>query len=79
MIRNIKVLKNIGVFQNYQMSHSGLEKDFGKNNFIFGLNTYGKSTLCDVFKDANDNATERITDRKTISAVTDAQKNSHFM
>ena len=74
MIRNIKVLKNIGVFQNYEMRHSGLEKDFGKNNFIFGLNTYGKSTLCDVFKDANDNATERITDRKTISAVTDAQK-----
>ena len=74
MIKNIKVLKNIGVFQNYEMRHSGLEKDFGKNNFIFGLNTYGKSTLCDVFKDANDNATERITDRKTIPAVTDSQK-----
>lgn len=74
MIKNIKVLKNIGVFQNYEMRLSGLEKDFEKNNFIFGLNTYGKSTLCDVFKDANDNSTNRITDRKTIPATTDAQK-----
>lgn len=74
MIKNIKVLKNIGVFQNYEMRLSGLEKDFEKNNFIFGLNTYGKSTLCDVFKDANDNSTNRITARKTIPATTDAQK-----
>lgn len=74
MIKNIKVLKNIGVFQNYEMRRSELEKDFEKNNFIFGLNTYGKSTLCDVFKDANDGSTNRITDRKTISTAEDAQK-----
>ena len=45
MIKNIKVLKNIGVFQNYEMRLSGLEKDFEKNNFIFGFGLHKKNEI----------------------------------
>ena len=51
MIANVKKVKDVGVF---------------KENVIDGLNTYGKSTLCDIFKDVSDDATDRIQKRLTI-------------
>lgn len=55
-----KKVKDVGVFKDYETKKTGLQKDFGKKNFIYGLNTYGKSTLCDIFKDVSDDATDRI-------------------
>lgn len=60
MIANVKKVKDVGVFKDYETKKTGLQKDFGKKNFIYGLNTYGKSTLCDIFKDVSDDATDRI-------------------
>ena len=66
MIANVKKVKDVGVFKDYETKKTGLQKDFGKKNFIYGLNTYGKSTLCDIFKDVSDDATDRIQKRLTI-------------
>jgi hypothetical protein len=62
MITKIKLLKQIGTFINY----SGKNIEFSKINFIFGLNTYGKSTICDVFKSLGENNPIYIERRKTI-------------
>ena len=66
MITMVKKLKDVGVFKDYESKKTGLSKEFGKKNFIYGLNTYGKSTLCDVFKDISDNSNLRIAKRLTI-------------
>jgi hypothetical protein len=66
MIKCIKRIAGIGNFDSYDTTKTKLRKDFNNLNIIFGLNTYGKSTLCDVFKDINDDSTERIIKRKTI-------------
>ena len=66
MIANVKKVKDVGVFKDYETKKTGLQKDFGKKNFIYGLNTYGKSTLCDIFKDVSYDATDRIQKRLTI-------------
>lgn len=41
MIANVKKVKDVGVFKDYETKKTGLQKDFGKKNFIYGLNTYG--------------------------------------
>lgn len=74
MIKRIKQISNVGVFRNYTAKDTGLETEFGKNNFIFGLNTAGKSTLCDILKDINENKTGRISERKTIPSYSETQK-----
>lgn len=66
MISSIKKIHDIGVFKKYDPRDTGLEKDFGNINFIYGLNTYGKSTLCEIFKDMSDNVTSRLEKRLTI-------------
>ena len=66
MITSIKKIKDVGVFKDFETKKTGLQKDFGKKNFIFGPNTYGKSTLCDILKDISDNSTERINKRLSI-------------
>ena len=40
MIANVKKVKDVGVFKDYETKKTGLQKDFGKKNFIYGLNTY---------------------------------------
>ncbi|MGO1580118.1 MAG: AAA family ATPase [Peptoniphilaceae bacterium] len=66
MIKSIKCIKDIGVFKSYDTTKTNLDTDFTKTNLIFGRNTYGKSTLCDVFKDISDNSTLRISERMTL-------------
>ena len=66
MITMIKKIKDIGIFKNYEAKYTKLKKDFSKVNLIYGLNTYGKSTLCDILKDVSDNTNERIKERLSI-------------
>lgn len=46
-IRNIKKLRNFGIFQNHTNSDA---KDFGRYNLFYGWNGSGKSTLSDLFR-----------------------------
>lgn len=73
MIRSFKVIKNIGVFKSYEKGKPHQVDEFGKKNVIFGLNTYGKSTLCDILKDINDDNCIRIKERLTIPHTSDLQ------
>lgn len=66
MITMIKKIKDIGMFKDYESRKTGLTNDFSHINLIYGLNTYGKSTICDVLKSASDNTSDRIEQRKTI-------------
>ena len=66
MISQIKSIKDIGVFKNYNVRDTAIQKDFGSINLIYGLNTYGKSTLTDIFKDLNDNSSVHINNRISI-------------
>lgn len=66
MISSIKKIKDVGVFLDYEPRKTSLEKDFGKNNYIYGLNTYGKTTLCDMLKDISEDATRRTHQRLSI-------------
>ncbi len=66
MITCVKKIKDVGVFKDFETRRTGLQKDFSKKNFIYGPNTYGKSTLCDILKDISDDTAERIKKRLTI-------------
>lgn len=66
MITSVKKIKDVGVFKDFETRRTGLQKDFGKKNFVYGPNTYGKSTLCDILKDVSDDTSERIKKRLTI-------------
>ncbi|MDO9566534.1 MAG: AAA family ATPase [Candidatus Desulfaltia sp.] len=62
MIKKIRIIKQVGVFSNFD---SGNDKEFDKLTFVYGLNTYGKSTLCDIFKSLSAGDNEIIKKRKT--------------
>ena len=62
MIKKIRIIEQVGVFSNF---YSGSDKEFDKLTFIYGLNTYGKSTLCDIFKSLSCGDNEIIKKRKT--------------
>ena len=62
MIKKIRIIKQVGVFSNFD---SGNDKEFDKLTFVYGLNTYGKSTLCDIFKSLSTGDNEIIKKRKT--------------
>lgn len=66
MITMIKKIYNVGVFRKYEVKNTGIKNDFSKLNLIYGLNTYGKSTICDILKDASANSNERIKQRLSI-------------
>lgn len=66
MITSIKKIKNIGVFKEYDTKTTGLEKDFTDYNLVYGLNAFGKSTLCDIFKDVESDTSDRIKRRLSI-------------
>ncbi len=66
MITSIKKIKDVGVFKDFETKRTGLQKDFCKKNIVYGPNTYGKSTLCDILKDISDNLTQRINKRLSI-------------
>ena len=66
MIQMIKKIKDIGAFNNYESRMTGTPKDFSHINLIYGLNTYGKSTICDIMKDMSDDVDSRIKQRISI-------------
>ena len=66
MISQIKLIKDVGVFKDYDSNRTELEHDFGQLNLIYGFNTYGKSTLAEMFKDLSDDSCTRIKHRITI-------------
>ena len=70
-IKRIKEIQNIGAFACFK---NGASYGFEKLTFIYGLNTFGKTTLTDVFQSLKENRSEIINIRKTIPEQTESQK-----
>lgn len=70
-IARIKEIKNIGTFANFT---NGASLGFEKLTFIYGFNTFGKTTLTDVFQSFKENNPQIIQARKTIPAQSGRQK-----
>jgi len=70
-ISRIKEIINIGTFANFT---NGGSLGFEKLTFIYGLNTFGKSTLADIFQSLKINNGSIILRRKTIPEIISAQK-----
>lgn len=62
MLKRISKIKNVGRFK--QASCGALQ--FARLTLIFGRNTYGKSTLGDIFSSISNNDFTLVTSRKTI-------------
>lgn len=62
MLKRIQALRNIGRFKNCK---SGC-LEFGRLTILYGRNTYGKSTLGDVFASIQKNDSALVTGRMTI-------------
>lgn len=71
MIASIKEITNIGTFSNFK---NGGSCRFEKLTFIAGLNTYGKTTLSDIFESLKSNNASSITSRKSIPSQSGQQK-----
>ena len=62
MLKRIESIKNIGCFiDNHSPSFQ-----FENLTFIYGDNSYGKTTLCDIFRSLKENKSEYITNRMAI-------------
>lgn len=70
-IKRIKSIQNVGTFANFV---SGGSLEFEKLTFIYGFNTFGKTTLTDIFQSIKDNNANIINARKTIPNQTTNQK-----
>lgn len=70
-IARIKEIKNIGIFTNFI---KGASLEFEKLTFIYGFNTFGKTTLADIFQSLKENNPQIIQARKTIPAQVEQQK-----
>lgn len=70
MIRSIQSIEQIGTFTNFP---NGGKYRFDKLTFIFGLNSYGKSTVCDIFKSLATNNTTILERRRSIPLSTARQ------
>ncbi len=70
-IGRIKQIKNIGTFSNFE---NGASIGFEKMTFVYGLNTYGKTTLSDIFYAYKVNDSSIIEKRKTIPEITTEQR-----
>jgi wobble nucleotide-excising tRNase len=70
MIKRIQVLRNIGRFKNCKPGNI----EFGRLSIIYGRNTYGKSTLGDVFASIQNNNGGLINGRMTIPHDGDPQQ-----
>ncbi|MFK5981402.1 MAG: AAA family ATPase [Flavobacteriaceae bacterium] len=69
-ITSIKEIKNVGTFANFA---NGGSVRFEKLTFIYGLNTFGKTTISDIFQSIKDNNSS-ISNRKTIPVLSQSQK-----
>lgn len=70
-IKRIKEITNVGTYKNFI---TGGGKEFKELTLIYGLNTYGKTTLIDIFQSLKDNEPSLINNRKTIPNVNEEQK-----
>ena len=70
-VGRIKEIKGIGTFTNFL---NGASLGFEKLTFIYGFNTYGKTTLTDIFQSLKDNNVHIIKSRKTIPRENTQQK-----
>lgn len=64
MIKRIIKITGVGTFSDFG---NGGRFQFEKLTFIHGLNCYGKSTLCDVFRSFSQDYPELLKKRKTIN------------
>jgi wobble nucleotide-excising tRNase len=62
MFKRFKKIESLGTFKNYV----GGSVTFSSLTFVFGLNCYGKSTLCEIFNSLNSNDASFIENRKSI-------------
>lgn len=62
MLKRIQLLRNIGRFRNCKSGNL----EFGRLTILYGRNTYGKSTLGDVFASIQGNDGGLVTGRMTI-------------
>lgn len=65
MIKKLEIT-NVGRFQSAKTE--GDEQFFKKNTFIYGKNTYGKSTLTAIFRSLKENNPDYLIGRKTIGS-----------
>jgi len=72
MIKSIQCIKQVGTFSNFP---DGSKYRFDKLTFIFGLNSYGKSTICDIFKSLATNNPLIIQQRQTIPVIPKQEQN----
>lgn len=70
-IKRVNKIINVGTYKNFV---TGGDKQFEKLTLIYGLNTYGKTTLIDIFQSLKYNKPSLINDRKTIPTVNEDQK-----
>lgn len=70
-IGRIKEIKNIGTFANFS---NGASLGFEKLTFIYGFNTFGKTTLTDIFQSLKHSDAQIIQSRKTIPQQNSQQK-----
>lgn len=70
MLKRIKVIQNVGRFRHCTPP----QVEFAPLTFVYGLNTYGKSTLGDIFSSLRTSDTSSIKARATIPADANPQK-----
>lgn len=62
MLKRISTIKNIGTYKDC----NGSKSQFEKLTLVYGRNTYGKSTLGDIFSSLKTGETDILTARKSI-------------
>ncbi len=70
-IKRIKEIINVGTYKNFV---TGGDKQFEELTLVYGLNTFGKTTLIDIFQSLKYNNPSLINNRKTIPNVNEDQK-----
>ncbi len=70
-IKRVNKIINVGTYKNFI---TGGDKQFEELTLIYGLNTYGKTTLIDIFQSLKYNKPSLINTRKTIPNVNEDQK-----
>ena len=65
MLKKIEI-NNVGRFKTTKTE--GDDQFFKKNTFIYGKNTFGKSTLTSIFRSLKDNNPDYIVGRKTVGS-----------
>jgi len=68
-IKSIKKISQVGVFSNCQEG----SKRFEKLTLLYGFNTHGKSTLCDILNSLSMNDPKIIESRRTIPKINSPQ------